>query len=385
MQKKQKGVSLKIVTDVTLEEISQISQRVTRTPHVGNECLHGVVHEILAAIGNIFNLYYDRTTRVDIYHHPSYIVVGGKKIKIAPTEKDGKDILTTHLDVKSHMFRLDLVFPESTKNRSTYSQFIQKYKKEYEEMVLITGKTVFDMGLWSRFVKEDGVIINKKPASWQQILSEGIFQVTQWSEKSGWIMPNILNILSMIFIDDREYKSGKVYQISGAEMYRYIQGMMNDIDTLWNLLVKKAGASESVELIMFPTGNARFGAFNQADYYKLELMLSKRKEIDDFNETKSEYFRSLSGNKPDPEKMKEFNTRGISLQHEYQDLCWENRDILYAMSDASFTSQYDMQPGQKIHIHPFCLKSSIEELDKMVKEMKDNIKRREKRKRIKIR
>ncbi len=370
-------VKIEIIKDISLREISLLKQRAVRTPHVGSESLHGLVHEQLSGSSSetgIVNLYYDRTTAADIYHHPSYIIVGGKKIKIATAKKNGEDVLSTHLPIDCHMFRLDLIYPD--RGRKNYSEFIAENMLEYSEMVQSLGRIVFKKDLWTRYVNNNGIVLNIKPDSYEQIWQDGVFQISD--NKKGWIMPNILNIISMFYIDDKKFRSGVVHQISGAEMYKYIKALDSDIQELWKILVKERGSSENLLVKMYPTGNARFASFKQADFYKLSLFLEKVKELECFNLEKAKYFKSVKG-KPEKEDLEKINKMGARINTEVEDLAFEIRGILYAMSDAKFVSQYDMEPGQKIYIHDFCLDSSIKELDDMIDFIKKLIKRRKKR------
>jgi len=257
------------------ESINSLSEKaasgmpVSKTPHVGNwrpDNMTWVDEHIL-------NIAYDRTVgRKDKNFHPHGIIYQG-----VFKESVNVDILSTHSELTDvHMQALKTLFPHA--KIDTFTDWLHMHKGHIKTIIDILGEKSIELGIWNRFVDEEGKIYKKTPVSYKSIMEEGIFNIN--NDDRGWIWSNEFNVILLSVIDSIIHDStDEVWHVSGPDMYNYIGKMHDRLQQIYMNLAGHNGIPKSLTMHLHVAGF----------YNRFTVPQSKKEELDQFFEAVSEY------------------------------------------------------------------------------------------------
>lgn len=364
---------INISEDISIAELIKINNDggvVLKTPHVGNIYPNNLA---IASLG-IPTLFYDRTLgRKDLNFHPNKLIVGGKSLTIADPE-----ILTTHARITNlpegvankfkvgtslsdfHMSALKLALPQS--NCFTYTDYLKNNKDEVIQ--ILEEVTNLHPQPWSRVVNEEGKTFKLKAENWDEIIKIGIYGLTNL--KSGWIIPNPINILFHGTIDALKSGVRDIYLLSGPDMYRYVDEYQEELDEIYNHLrdILNWNLPETVSCNIIPVIGMRFiveVGYKEALDKLLDLYIkyiSLEEEIDSSIKSGDDDIDTEDLIK---EKMGVKEEIFSCLSESFEAF---RTTMFYDIEKANCFTQYDLISSNGLYIHPWAINSKLSEVSK---------------------
>ena len=350
-------INLRIRYDLSLQDLldkRKAGFTLFKTPHVGNHYPNNLA---CAHLGIPLKVMDQTKGCLDRNFHPDSVIVGGKKTRITTS-----DTLMTHAVIErsvdpfngrfqvgasasgAHMKALRDAIP------STEAMTMSEYLCDHEEkmMMLLEVMTGKDPSIWTRFVSSSGVTRNGRlSGGWERILASGICGIGGC--KSGWVIPNIANILSDVTIDPSQDGSDRVYELSGPDMYKYIHKMIDQLSEMYDHVrrVLGWGLPEAMEFNIVPVSEMRFAT-----------TASRKQEMDDLIRTLCHFqeFESGVGERMKRASDKRAEITVVKLQRcgqfgKLRDALASIPEVLYDIYDGSYLTQYDLLAlGEQLYV-----------------------------------
>ncbi|MBI5369619.1 hypothetical protein HZA85_00275 [Candidatus Uhrbacteria bacterium] len=370
-------LQLKVRWDLTLNDLAGFQRAgfpVFKTPHVGNWYPNNLA---CAQLGIPMKVVDATKGSLDRNFHPHCIIRAGKRMQIA---RD--DVLTSHARVTHpyvsdvvtalgdtatvdvHMDALKRAVPQA--QTQTLCAYLHQHAQRV--MALLEVLTREDHTIWQRYAYENGTTENRGVHTWTAVEVAGVVGTN--ASRAGWLSPNIANILMDVTIDPSCFGgAGDVYELSGPDMYRYIDEMMPKLSAFYDLVRRTLdwGLPEVMTLHLVPVADMRFvvpPARRSALDHLVDLWLS------------TQYFEASVG-----ERMRVATDKRTLIQqvrdqrsgfHEHlRAAVAECSDPFYDISDGTFLSQYDLlDHPEGLYIHPWALETSFHDLTEAVRTLR---------------
>ncbi|MBI2474839.1 hypothetical protein HYV69_00210 [Candidatus Uhrbacteria bacterium] len=366
-------IRLKIRKDLSLNDLVSLKRAgflVFKTPHIGNWYPNNLA---CATLGIPMKIVDSTKGCLDRNFHPHCVIVNGTRTQIAE-----ENVLISHAKVtrvhehtadrfqigasipEVHMQALRELFPELE------MQTVSEYLKENccRVLELLEVLTQHDHSIWERYVRDDGMTEARHARQWAVVNASGVCGTN--GSNSGWVSPNITNILMDVTIDPLKFNTDIVYELSGPDMYKYIGQLMSKLNELYEVVRQKLWPElpQTVTLNLVPVADMRFAV----PAHRRQAL----EELVDVLKTVAEFENGIGGrinSAPDREKficqiVKERNVLHDSLR-EVICIC---PDPFYDIYDGTFFSQYDLLScSESLFIHPWALETSVGVLSDLVR------------------
>lgn|SRR3989338_6691638 len=347
---------------------------VFKTPHVGNWYTNNLV---CAQLGIPMKVVDSTKGCLDRNFHPHCVIVDGQRHIVA-----NEDLLTTHTVVAQTPPVMSERFPVGTSMSDAHmlalreaisniqAQTMTQYFHMHSEKVmdLMEVLTQADPLIWARYVHNDGRTENRRVhAGWKEVVVHGILGIN--GARSGWLSPNVANILTDVMIDPSLHDTDTIYELSGPDMYRYIGDLMPRLNALYDLARARLSwkLPETVTLNLVPVSDMRFA-----------VPARKRSELTFLIET---WQKTCASKVHIAERMKNakdkktliavVETERQAVRTELMDAVRACPEPFYNIYDGTFFSQYDLlSETEPLFIHPWALETPMSELAKAIQTMR---------------
>lgn len=348
-----------------LVELHRAGHSVVKTPHVGNWYPNNLA---VASLGIRMHVYDRMIGTKDENFHPHKLIVGGQGERMADPA-----LLITHARVIRAPSRFPERFPVGSRVLDGHMQAIRDavpgancvvytdYLRQHMDKVIAILEPVTGLfpKYWHQFVDVDGTVSERTCIGWDYIKQDGIYGLT--NDESGWLIPNVLNVLMDGVMEARLHDTSVVYHLSGPDMFRYIGKYQKMLIKAHAVLRQKLNwVPEAVELRLVPIAAMRFA-----------VPETRRQALDRFvDELLAIYaWKTARGDK---------NTHGYNGRQTKataagsEDKKRQQREVLllepaaacpdvwYDIEKGSFVSQYDLLAADtRIYTHPWALEAPI--------------------------
>ncbi len=296
--KEKKPFELHITGNAKMGDIDKLAEegRVGRTPHLGQQNMVAGDGAWTTFATNVLELLYDFNIGAkDRYHHPHIKVDERGHIERIHNSHDDRITYSQPEVTEHHMRTIKKAFPDTAIER--WSDFIHERRELVFDVLKIIGPYLVEQGLFERKIDEEGNVFKygqgNKPRTWEQVVNDGIVPIT--SKHKGWLLPNVVNVLLMAFIDSVELKTDEVHHISGAEMGKYITAYEEDLNNMYDMLRKKFGLHNVVRFNLHLGASAKFiTVVKRSD--DLNDLIASTQAYQDFLKEKGEKFSLMAKN-----------------------------------------------------------------------------------------
>lgn len=370
-------INLQIRKDLSLNELVSLERAgfpVFKTPHVG--CWYP--NNLACAMLGIPMKVVDATKGcLDRNFHPHCLIVGGQRIQIADENVLTSHALITHppsvmterftlgrptADV--HMEALHEAIPAA--QTQTVSAYFHEHVGRLIALFEVITRT--DPHVWERFVNEEGMTENRRPfRGWQEISRDGVVGTN--GSRAGWISPNVANILTDVTIDPVLFGTDTVYELSGPDMYRYIERLMPKLNELYDAVRRSLNWSlpEVVTLNLVPVSDMRFA-----------VLSSRRRALDELVDV---WLATTSFEAGVGERIRHAVDKRSMISYVQEQRRVHTQalmaavqacpDPFYDISEGTYVSQYDLlTTSQDLYLHPWALETPTGQLTDAVNVMR---------------
>jgi len=358
--------------DLSLFDLMQIHMdggAVVKTPHVGNWYLNNLG---IASLGIRMGVL-DRTIgEKDHNFHPNHVIVDGQAERIA-----NPAIMITHATVERAPTRMADRFPVGARvldchmqalrdavpgvECEIYTDFLRKHRDRVLEILRVI--VAHSLHHWNRVVSKNGVVINGRTCrGWRDLEEWGIYGLT--NDESGWLTPNVVNIMLDGVLDAVNHDTTEVYHMSGPDMNGYIDMLSEDLRRLHAVASHKVGwVPGEITFNLIPVAGMRFAIAGNRRYALDELVDALRTLLD---------WRRSHGEEIPPRNGANKRLRKLAKTPEYKAVkkqyLWRLRtaiaecpDIFYDITDGTFVSQYDLlEAGCGVYVPDWALEQSMD-------------------------
>ncbi|MBI4713612.1 hypothetical protein HY771_00250 [Candidatus Uhrbacteria bacterium] len=366
-------IKLEIRKDLSLQNLVSLKRAgflVFKTPHVGNWYPNNLA---CAALGIPMKIVDSTKGCLDRNFHPHCVIVNGTRTQIAE-----ENVLVSHAKVtrvhektadrfqigasipEAHMQALRELFPELE------MQTVSVYLKENcgRVLELLEVLTQHDHSIWERFVREDGMTEARHARQWVVVNASGVCGTN--GSRSGWVSPNIANILMDVTIDPLKFNTDIVYELSGPDMYRYIGQLMPKLNELYEVVRHKLWPElpETVKLNLVPVADMRFAVpFHRQQ--ALDELVAVLAEVSSFEGRIGGRMSCASDRNAMIRQVE--SERGV-LHSRLRETVRACPDPFYDIYDGTFFSQYDLLAHPEwLYVHPWALETPVGTLSDIVR------------------
>lgn len=265
----EKGLNVEITADYSLKNILKLTKEkraeVVRTPHVG---IFDVNNLICAAAGVPLVLM-DRTLpSKDPIYRPGLAPTGDGNWR--PIGKPDVIVAKQPEIIETHVPTLKSLFPET--NIMTMNEELRYWQQEtkgaFDEYINVVGPLTVEMGLWKRWIDNEGNVYqvsDQTSASlitWERIVADGIYGVTENGKDSGWLLPNELYIVLSAIMFARRSGVDNTFVLAGRDMHLYAPQIEKEMGRIYAVWKEKFGKElpEAMRLIIMTTINNRWAS-----------------------------------------------------------------------------------------------------------------------------
>ncbi len=360
--------------DLSLLDLKRLHDEggsVQKSPHGGNVYNNNLA---VGTLGIQMNLY-DRTIgEKDMNFHPHRVIRGGRSEVIADPR-----LLTTHarvlttpklatdwfregeLVLDGHMRALRSAVPEG--DWFYYTEYLHRHADEV--VALCEASSEMDASIWERHVDAAGRVHQDVCPGVSSLKRMGIYGVT--NAHSGWLLPNVLNVLCDALIERRLRRVSEVFHLSGPDMVRYVPGYQTLLERLYAYFRHRLDwdLPESFTFNLVPAADMRFA-----------VTADRRGVLDELFEA---WFASETSNRIRGDLLREARPEERSrligelagqkqrVHERLKAALLACPDIFYRIEDArSVITQYDVL-DRGLYVHPWGLEVPLEQVSKTYK------------------
>lgn len=359
---------------ISLAELVKINKNggiVLKTPHVGNI----YPNNLAIALLGITMLFYDRTLgRKDINFHPHKIIKNGRaeiiadpnvlithaKINLLGQKKEGTN--NTSL-INFHMTSFKKALPDTF--CFTYTEYLQNNKDKITQVLEVVTRYYPD--LWTRIVDNDGKTHKINANNWGDIERLGVYGLD--NIESGWIIPNMINIVFHGAIDAAVAGWDSFYLLSGPDMYKYIKQYTKNLDDVYKKLKNELDwkLPDVINCQIIPVADMRFVVEDRFRKNLDELMILYFQ----YNQIEKNIENIIKGNDKSNE-TKEMIKEKNKIKSEMLSCISSNikvfeQTVFYDIKKENSFTQYDLLDKKKLYIHPWAINTSLEEVSRAYK------------------
>jgi len=370
-------INLRIRWDLSMTDLLSALRAgfvVFKTPHVGNWYTNNLA---CAQLGIPMKVVDSTKGCLDRNFHPHCVIVTGERYVVCDDEP-----LTTHTFVTQDPPVMRERFPIGTSVCDAHmralqdavpniqAQTITQYFHAHGEkmMALMEVLTQADQTIWERYVSADGRTQNGRVhAGWKEVCSTGIVGTN--GTRSGWLSPNVANILTDVMIDPVVHGTDTVYELSGPDMYRYIDELMPRLNKLYDTARVKLDwkLPETITLNLVPVADMRF-AVSQSKHAQLTQLVSAWQKTRAFESSIGSRMRGVENKKT---MIPLIETERKEVLANLKEAIRNCPEPFYDIYDGTFFSQYDLlNESEPLFIHPWALETSFKELADVVRSMR---------------
>lgn len=362
-------IDIVIDRNFSLNELLQLGKKgfkVLKTPHVGNQYMNNL---IIAVLGFDI-LVYDRNIGFkDKNFHPQSVIfntreekifseagltIHSKKILIKTENSFINELLrgyTNPVCFHNHYFSLAC----NNHKISTYSEFLTKHKEKIAKIISYTHELFKDD--WYRYVTKEQEVVNKTG----YVSGDAILGLTH--NDFGWIIPNIYNVLFHCVIDQKE---GKVFLLSGPDMYKYICEYEERLSRSWSYIIKEIPSLPTqVQCLIIPVAKIRFAIPEKYKTYLDDV-------LNTYNKIKECEKRMVSDGTQNTKlsnlAYKQELVSSLKSIFQKRKALFEST-IFYDIRKASSFSQYDLLHVKRLYVPEIVLTKKIYEIESMYDEL----------------
>ncbi len=357
------SLNIEINNDYTLNEVLSLHQAqetsLQRTPHTGNINMSHILHFQLGLPAVL----YDRNKgRLDSTFNPHMVVNqnGAERISNDDVLMTHARIESSHIPVDDHADLFELggkvadahteairrVFPEV--DVVQYSDYLAENNELVSDVLHVVSQH-YDGELWQRWVEPDGNTKSIMPES-NTDAAQQVFGVSD--DEKGWIIANKMNVLLMAVAEAKKFATDRVYHISGPDMYRYIDGMADELDYLYATVRDKLPQyqlPQTLDFVILPMANIKFIA-NEQKQDKLEELIDIWPEYLGMQKSRKDFFKALNsqnlGREDVSVAVSDFKQeRELPVLKQIQSLCSACPELFYDTKQKNHLSQYDLLNG----------------------------------------
>jgi len=363
-------IEIVIDRDYSLSDLLDLRDngyKVFKTPHVGNQYMNNLV---IAVLGFDILVYDRNIGSKDKNFHPQSIIYNSREEKVFSENEltiHSKKILERTKDSFINKLLLGYTnpgsfhtyyFSKASKNQKirTYSEFISKNREIITKIIHCTYELYKDD--WYRYVNKEKKIIRKTGF----VADDPILGLTD--DDFGWVIPNIYNILFHCVIDQKE---GKVFLLSGPDMYRYICKHEEKLSASWKSIKKEfTDLPNEIKCLIIPVSKLRFAVPIEHKMH-LDDILEKYYAI-------KECQNRLATKHLDTKKEQKYLILKKQCVKDIRLALSENADlykrtIFYDISEATSYSQFDLLKSKKLYIPEVMMTRKISEVEDMYDEL----------------
>ncbi len=370
-------IDLQIRWDLTLNDLVEKQRAgfpIFKTPHVGNWYPNNLA---CAQLGIPMKVVDATKGCLDRNFHPHCVIIDGVRTQIAE-----EDVLMSHARVtrlpsvelerfvlgrpvvEVHMGALREVFPAM--RAQTVSQYFHDESDRLTALFEVITRA--DPFIWERFVDKVGITENRRPyRGWEEISRAGVVGTN--GSRVGWVSPNIANILTDVTIDPIRFGTDCVYELSGPDMYRYIERMMPKLNEFYDTVRRTLdwGLPQTITLHLVPVSDMRF-AVPASRRRALEALVDTWVSTSSFEAGVGERMRLAIDKRALVGQVREHRSL---LTQSLKDALSACPDPFYEISDGTFFSQYDLLTCQEeFFIHPWALETPVGRLGDAVRSLR---------------
>ncbi|MBL7057734.1 hypothetical protein ISS03_00165 [Patescibacteria group bacterium] len=353
-----------------LRDLHNRGMPVIKTPHVGNMYPNNLA---VAKIG-IPLLLNDRTIGYkDKNFHPHLIIQSGKYEAIACDKKftphnvfqkrvNGYEIGSSVVNI--HTAKLRRIFPNT--RIETYTEYQQRHISIFTEIVNLLLRNYYQ--LFGKYVDTNGTIHLIQPSNESSISKDKIFGITNAHE--GWLLPNIITILICGICEILDYQTYQSYHLSGPDMVRYIGQLRPTLNDLYDHICKHSSLPipPHLDYFLIPASEMRFAVHKSQESILNDL-------IDSYLSTKTNRQNRSSQMQSATEDQKKELIATITRERKAHNNVFAQavntcKGIFYDIHSAKYLSQHDLFESSDLYVHPWGIKTPIEEIVHTVKYMK---------------
>ncbi len=344
------------LTASDLVRLKQTGNSVIKVPHIGNFSPTNLV-----CLGlRIKTVCYDRNIGcMDKNYHPHGIIARSKFEQVA-----SHDSLMTHATVTHevngsrqhfpigahvadcHLNVLRRVNPSG--DVILYTDYLARHKEFVLHLLALFSQVQLEQGLsWCSYVNPEGAVYERQCVSWQE-LREGIYGLTNLKE--GWLIPKLFTILLCACIETFITQRKEVYFLSGGEMMKYIDDLIEPLDKVYSSAAEQNGLLSEIDFNLVGVGGLRFA-----------VPLPKRPELDHLVSIYQQKLRLPKGDETRDHRR---------IGHELLSAVRKCPLIFFEGAKGKFFSQYDILGGEEMYAHPWMLDTPFSTLKGAIEEFR---------------
>lgn len=349
-------------------ELHRIGRCVIKTPHVGNWYPNNLA---IASLGIRMKVCDQTRGERDRNFHPHTVIEGGKQTVVgsatllmthAKAQHSAKNMTQGQRIVDGHMGVLHRVIP-NLRAELLNTEFLPRNAETVMRIARHLAEhfpTIFE-----RRVLPDGTTVQERFRGVVSLDTYGLFGVT--STVTGWLVPNVMNIIMDGAIDAAGMGEREVFSLSGPDMFVYIGKLQAQLHELYDSL--RGAMPELPETMTYHVvrvADMRF-AVPERRMTALNVLIAAYLEDRDTSQYWENQIRRVIN--------KEFLIE--QKQAARQGTCEALRQAIagcpepfYDISHGTFLSQHDLAAtGERIVIHPWAMTAPMIEIEKAMTTM----------------
>lgn len=357
--------------DLSLAQIVKLHRAgrcVIKTPHVGNWYPNNLA---IASLGIRMKVCDQTRGDRDRNFHPHTVIVGGKQTVVGSATQ-----LMTHAKVEMptplaapgslvaafHMDALRKAIPGI--NAEHYNtEFLPRNADLVMRVIRHLANHFPD--IFERRVLADGTTVTDRLRHVALLDACGVFGVT--STVTGWLTPNVVNILLDGVIDAATMGEREIYSLSGPDMFGYIGKLQAQLHELYDSL--RGVMPELPETMTYHVVRVAEMRFAVPENRITALDALVRAYLNDCDVTQrwdDQIKRVINKELLIEQKLGERQGTYNALRKAI-DACPEP---FYDIKDGTYVSQHDLvATGQRIVIHPWAMTASMASVDKAYRDL----------------